>query len=74
MEVIDRLLTEKEAAQFLGVSVRTLQNWRRKGIGPKWYKVGRLVRYARADLYDFLRYARRRSTSDPGIGLNVAMA
>ena len=59
-------LTEKEAAARLGVTVRTVQEWRRQGRGPQFYKIGRAVRYAEADLLEFIRASARRSTSDPG--------
>ena len=49
------LLTDKDAAAILGASVQTLRNWRWRGEGPRYRKLGkRLVRYARADLQAFL--------------------
>jgi len=48
---LDRLMDEREAAEFLGYSVRALQNWRVRGGGPRFVKVsGRSVRYRRRDL------------------------
>lgn len=32
------------------ISVLTLADWRTKGIGPDYVKVGRLIRYRQADL------------------------
>jgi excisionase family DNA binding protein len=50
-EYLDQLLSETEAARFLGFSVRTLQGWRVKGGGPRFVKIGgRSVRYRRRDL------------------------
>ncbi len=47
----DILLNEKETAEFLGVSRRTLQGWRLAGTGPKFVKVSsRSIRYRRRDL------------------------
>jgi predicted DNA-binding transcriptional regulator AlpA len=47
----DRLITEGEAATFLGYTPRALQNWRVRGGGPKFVKVSsRSVRYRRRDL------------------------
>ena len=40
-----RRLTEREAAAELGISFRTLQQWRVRGIGPVFLKLGRAVRY-----------------------------
>jgi len=47
------------AAAFLKVSPRTLEKWRRLGIGPKFVRLGRrLVLYDRREL-------ERSATSDP---------
>lgn len=49
------LLTETEAAAILGARVQTLRNWRWRGEGPRYRKIGsRLVRYHRADLAAFI--------------------
>jgi len=49
------LVDEKEAAAILGAHVQTLRNWRWRGEGPRFRKIGlRLVRYHRADLADFI--------------------
>jgi hypothetical protein len=46
---LDRALNEAQAAQLLGLSVRTLQAWRVRGGGPP----GRAVRYQRRALAAF---------------------
>mgnify|MGYP003656607246 CR=1 FL=1 len=47
----DRLINEVEAADFLGYSIRALQNWRVRGGGPRFVKVSaRSIRYRRRDL------------------------
>lgn len=43
-------LTPAEAAEVLGVPVPTLAQWRYRGQGPRYSKVGSLVRYSRRDL------------------------
>lgn len=49
------LLDEKEAAAIYVMTVSTLRNWRSKGEGPRFLKVGkRAVRYRRADLEAFI--------------------
>jgi excisionase family DNA binding protein len=45
-----RLLKTKDAAEYLGLSVRTLENWRYQGRGPKCVLMGRTVRYDLQDL------------------------
>ena len=48
---LDRLVNEKEAAEFLGYTNRALQNWRIRGGGPKFVKVSaRSIRYRFRDL------------------------
>ena len=53
-----------EAAERLGVERSTLDNWRWKGGGPRYLKVGGRVRYRLADLADWLDAQSRSSTSD----------
>lgn len=49
------MLTTKEAASVLGLTEKTLVNWRGRGGGPRWIKVGlRAVRYRRDDVTAFL--------------------
>lgn len=47
---MDEWLTPKEAAARLRVSINTLRDWRRLKKGPKFYKIGHLVRYRAAEL------------------------
>lgn len=48
------LLTEAEAAELLSLSVRTLQAWRYGSSGPRYCRLGRMVRYRRADLLTWI--------------------
>ena len=51
----NELLTDRQAATVLGVSVSLLRCWRlRLDGGPSFYRVGRLVRYSHQGLSDFL--------------------
>jgi hypothetical protein len=57
------LLTTLQAAAFLGTSPRTLEDWRLRGGGPTYRKLGRrLVRYSAADLASFLEAGARINT------------
>ena len=48
---LDRLIREAEAADYLGYTVRALQNWRLRGGGPEFVRVSRRsIRYRRRDL------------------------
>jgi predicted DNA-binding transcriptional regulator AlpA len=49
----DAALNENQAAEFLGLSTRTLQAWRVRGGGPPFVKIGRSVRYQRRVLIEF---------------------
>lgn len=52
---IRQRLSERDAAAYLGVvSIRSLQDWRLRGTGPVYTKVGRRVAYDTADLDAFL--------------------
>jgi excisionase family DNA binding protein len=63
-----RLLTPAQAAERLGLSVSTLAKYRcLKSDGPAFVRLGSAVRYAEADLADFIaRQPRHKSTRDDG--------
>ena len=63
-----QLLTERDTARRLGLSVRTLQKWRLLGQGPRYLKLGQAVRYDPDDLEAFVQAARRTSTSERSSG------
>ncbi len=46
----DALLNEAQAALFLNLSVRTLQAWRIRSVGPRYVRAGRAIRYRPQDL------------------------
>lgn len=60
----DVFMTTKEAARFLRVSHRTLEDWRLSGQGPRFRKWGRLVRYHVADLRRFAKGSSFSSTGE----------
>lgn len=45
-----RLLDTPHAAVYLGFETGTLENWRYQGVGPRFIKIKRAVRYDQADL------------------------
>lgn len=67
-EVPTRYLRTREAAEFLGLSHRTLEKHRTYGTGPKYLKLGGRVVYRVEDLQVWAAPGERTSTSDPGIG------
>ncbi len=61
------LIKEKTAADFLGLTIRTLQLHRQRGGGPRYVRLSaRCVRYRRADLRAWADLHVRTSTSDTG--------
>jgi hypothetical protein len=51
----DPLMTPEETSAFLNdVATNTLAVWRCKGFGPPFVRVGRLIRYRKADVLAFL--------------------
>jgi hypothetical protein len=53
LRLSNRQLEPRAAAAYLNVSVRCLEEWRRREAGPKWRKMGRRIYYAVADLDGF---------------------
>jgi len=51
---LETLLNEKELARLLRVSIGTLRYWRMGERGPRYRKVGQLVRYAPSDVHAWL--------------------
>lgn len=52
-------LSTRQAAAYLGLSERTLANWRCYGQGPVYSHLGRLVRYERDALDSFIEQLRK---------------
>ena len=48
------LCDEKQLAERLNCTVSALRRWRREGRGPRFVKIGRLVRYRQEDIEDFI--------------------
>jgi predicted DNA-binding transcriptional regulator AlpA len=61
----DPLLTPADLSAWLGVSVGMLANWRYRGVGPQFVKMGRSVRYNRADVHQWIEDNRRQQTETP---------
>jgi predicted DNA-binding transcriptional regulator AlpA len=60
---MDFLLTQKDAARILGLSVRTLERHRLAGTGPRYARLGHLIRYRECDLAEWVRGSICTSTS-----------
>lgn len=51
---MDKLLTSKEVAEYLGVHPQTMDRWASKGTGPSYYKIEGARRYPEAELIAWL--------------------
>jgi excisionase family DNA binding protein len=58
------LLTPKEAAPLLKVSLSLLAKMRMRGDGPPYIKVGRLIRYPESAIAQWMKSRQRLSTSE----------
>jgi len=61
----ERLWSIDDLAEFLGVSASTIYDWRSHGKGPVAYRLGKHLKYARADVDAWLS-TRRDNTLDGG--------
>jgi len=52
------------AAKKMGHSPRTVEDWRTKGLGPKYLKIQRKVLYSDKHIDEYLATCVRRSTAD----------
>ena len=57
-------LTAKQAAEYVGLSEHTLNQYRSEGRGPRFIKLGARVVYDTKDLDAWLDRNKRSSTSD----------
>jgi hypothetical protein len=64
--LLPRLLTERQVADILGISVKTLRNWRVSGGPLPFVKISRAVRYEPEAVARLIAQQRRTSTSDTG--------
>ena len=51
---LEKLLEEKELAETLQVSLGTLRTWRTEGTGPRFHRIGQMIRYAPSDVKEWL--------------------
>lgn len=51
----DGRMPSDDAGSYIGRSTQTLANWRVKGYGPRWVKIGGRVYYYQQELDAFIR-------------------
>lgn len=59
-------LDTEESARYLDLKKTTLEAWRCRGVGPRFAKLGRSVRYRRADLDAWIESRIRENTVGSG--------
>jgi hypothetical protein len=60
-------LTPSQAGAYIGFTERALIEWRRRGIGPAYSRVGTRVRYSRSELDAYMRERMHTSTSTESV-------
>ena len=60
---LKRYFNEFEAAEYLGLSVACLQDWRLRKAGPSFHKFGKAVRYSTAELERYAEACRVRTAA-----------
>ena len=53
-EVVQDFMTARQAAQAIGVHVRTLKYWKATGYGPDHFYIGKRLFYRRSDVIQWL--------------------
>lgn len=48
--MVEKVWTPEEVAEHYRVELRTLEEWRRRGVGPEWFRAGRHPRYLESAL------------------------
>jgi predicted DNA-binding transcriptional regulator AlpA len=59
-----KLLTQEDLATELGMKPQSLADWRHRGVGPRFVKLGQLVRYRRSDVENWLNSQTRPEPTD----------
>ena len=54
-----KFLNTKDLSTLLDIPQGTLRQWRCYGVGPKWHKMQRSVRYDRAEVEQFIHQSER---------------
>ena len=65
MKIDDPLFTTEKAAEYIGYSVGTLENWRMKNIGPRFYKPRNKVYYYKSALDAWVKSKGRKLKNGP---------
>lgn len=50
----NKIFTPKELSEYMGIAIHTLALYRLYGTGPKYLKLGRIIRYKLGDVLDWI--------------------
>lgn len=62
------LFDTPQLSSHLGIGEKALEKWRLQGKGPKFIKVGKLVRYDEADVLAWIEQQKRSNTTEGARG------
>jgi excisionase family DNA binding protein len=51
---MEKLLSPTELADYFGIPIATIYQWRHRGVGPRGMRVGKHLRYRRSDVEQWL--------------------
>jgi len=54
-QVVSDFMTARQAAQEIGVHIRTLKYWKANGYGPDHFYIGKRLFYRRSDVIGWLQ-------------------
>ncbi len=63
MDKHNQWMSPEELAELYGIPVGTIYQWRTKGYGPKGARIGRHVRYERAEVDAWIKSQMSRTAS-----------
>jgi excisionase family DNA binding protein len=63
MQVLEGLQDSDQVANFLKVPPRTLDSWAYRGLGPRFYRIGKHRRYRMEDVLEWVKEQQRGSSA-----------
>ncbi|MEV8339102.1 helix-turn-helix domain-containing protein [Leucobacter sp. NPDC077196] len=67
-QTLEPLLDITELADYLGVPISTLYDWRARGLGPRAYRFGKRLKFALSDVQTWMETQREPDTLESDRG------
>ena len=64
-QALEPLLDITELAEYLGIPLSTLYDWRTRGLGPRAYRFGKRLKFARSDVQEWMELQREPKSPSP---------